>query len=190
MNFPCIHYKERFKVISKKNSSCDKQNLGTLPCLPVEVGREIDIMIGAAYFMYSPKLIFEMGSGLRIYESVFSSPDGSRGVIGGPHPKFTEVENQSSQINWNFKKILDTRLEVSKSYKVIIDLPLLGVKEPKDHLKEMIICPAKSKEQQASLVFDSIEKTGTECAYRCVYCGSCKKWKKNKKIEHIDSRRS
>ena len=31
-------------------------------------------------------------SGLTVYKSVFSNPDGSRGVIGGPHPVFTAIE--------------------------------------------------------------------------------------------------
>ena len=75
-------------------------------------------MIGSTYFMYSPKLIFEMTTGLRIYESVFSSPDGSCGVVGGPHPKFTEIENKWSEVNLNFRKFRDKKTKSFKRYEL------------------------------------------------------------------------
>ena len=82
------------------------------------------------------------------------------------------------------------------SYKVSTDLPLLSIKEPEDLLKEGLLnvaslssaCPAKSKEQQNSLVFDAIEKAGTECTYRCIDCRKCSKCKKNKDVEHVTIR--
>ena len=40
-------------------------------------------------------MIHELENGLGIYESSFVSPGGTRGVVGGPHPKFTETENNS-----------------------------------------------------------------------------------------------
>ena len=54
----------------------------TLPKIPKSVGGEIDFIIGIKYLRYYPKMIFQLPSGLTIYESVFENADGGRGVIG------------------------------------------------------------------------------------------------------------
>ena len=63
-----------------------------LPKLSDEVGGQTDILIGIKYLMYHPELIYRLPSGLSIFVSQFLSADGTTGVVGGPHPKFTEVE--------------------------------------------------------------------------------------------------
>ena len=60
------------------------QNPENLPKLPSHVGGKTDLMIGIKYLKYFPKAVYELPSGLTIYECVFANPDGSRGVIGGP----------------------------------------------------------------------------------------------------------
>ena len=52
----------------------------TLPKIRKSVGGEIDFMIGIKYLMYYPKMIFQLPSGLTIYESVFENANGVRGV--------------------------------------------------------------------------------------------------------------
>ena len=171
--------------IHEEFRSAGCQSLRSLPSLPSEVGGETDIMIGSQYFVYSPKLIFECQSGLRLLESVFCSPDGTRGTVGGPHPEFTEADRKWSQINVNFEKLIKN----IQCYRLSIDLPFLGVKDPKDYFQEnLVVCPARTKEDRASSTFESIETAGTECTYRCVDCRSCVKCKKSKQVEHMTIR--
>ena len=63
-----------------------------LPSLPNFVGGDIDFMIGAKYLRYHPERVFTLPSGLTIYKSPFKNYNGSRGVVGGPHQVFTEIE--------------------------------------------------------------------------------------------------
>ena len=47
-------------------------------------------MIGSQYLKFHPKCVFEMGSGLTMLESKLLGSDGSTGVLGGPHPSFSD----------------------------------------------------------------------------------------------------
>ena len=64
-----------------------------LPKLPSKVGGQTDILIGIKYAKYFPKKVFEFETGLGIYESVFKSRCGSRGVVSGPHKEFSKNQN-------------------------------------------------------------------------------------------------
>ena len=44
--------------------------------------------------LLSRKDIFELPTGLTIYESKFKNIDGTRGIVGGPHHVFTEIEKR------------------------------------------------------------------------------------------------
>ena len=68
------------------------KNPKELPSLPEYVGGDTDLMIGIKYLKYFPEFVFSLPTGLTIYQSHFASPDGSRGVVGGPHQVFTEIE--------------------------------------------------------------------------------------------------
>ena len=48
-------------------------------------------MIGMQYLKYFPKEVFQLESGLTLYESEFKSHDGSRGIICVPHKSFTDT---------------------------------------------------------------------------------------------------
>ena len=63
-----------------------------MPKLPKSgVGGDADILIGSKYNRYFPKPIFKLETGLEIFESVFVSPCGSRGVVSGPQKDFSET---------------------------------------------------------------------------------------------------
>ena len=62
--------------------------------LPIFVGGDTDVMIGIRYLRYYPKKIFELPTGLTIYESKFKNIDGTRGIVGGPHHLFAEIEKR------------------------------------------------------------------------------------------------
>ena len=74
-----------------------------------------------------------MPSGLTIYESPFTSPDGVQGVIGGPHSVITEIDkihhnNQNCQHAYisNHCKLYQI------GYKLDPDIYLLSIKHSKD----------------------------------------------------------
>ena len=80
-------------------------NRSLLPRLPKEVGGNVDFMVGIKYFRYFPELVYQLSSGLTIHRSHFKNVDGTRGVIGGPHQVFTEIEKfhslcQESTLNF------------------------------------------------------------------------------------------
>ena len=65
--------------------------------------------------------IFSLPSGLAILESWFRNPDGSRGVIGGPHPVLTLIE-----ANYPVKPFFANQYELFKNgYQVNPDVSLL-----------------------------------------------------------------
>ena len=70
------------KDIQKEYEKSRTNSREKLPKLPRSVGGNTDFMIGIKYLKYFPKEIFQLPSGLTIYESVFLNADGSRGVIG------------------------------------------------------------------------------------------------------------
>jgi len=72
-----------------------------LPRLPSNIGGETDILLGIKYDKYSPKTIFKFESGLSLSESVFRSPCGTRGVVGGPHREFSKVEKNFKGLHVN-----------------------------------------------------------------------------------------
>ena len=90
--FPKYPLKTVEKDIHKELEKTDKNVLPFLPRLPDKVGGPVDIMIGSAYLKYSPREIARLESGLTIYDSMFKSPDGSTGVVAGPHPEFDKAE--------------------------------------------------------------------------------------------------
>ena len=112
------------------------------PKLPKSIGGEVDIMIGVKYLRYHPKPIFQMPSGLCIYESVFTSADGSRGVIGGPHQIFTEIHKQFYNSSSKKSFLAYQQHLFTMGYQVNPDVSLLGFKdvatESIDHLPSNI----------------------------------------------------
>ena len=68
----------------------NNQNSSNLPKLPKSVGGKTDFMLGIKYFRYYPEIVFQLPSGLANYQSQFLNPDGSRGVVGGPHNIFSQ----------------------------------------------------------------------------------------------------
>ena len=73
---------QAFKEIKKRKQ---------LPKLPKFIGGDTDFMISIRYLLYYPDKIFELPTGLTIYESKFKNTDGTRGIVGGPHHVFTEI---------------------------------------------------------------------------------------------------
>ena len=88
-------------------------------------------MIGIKYLKYFPERIFQLPNGLTIYKSIFSNADGSRGVVGGPHHVFKEIEKQHFGGHLSIEQYCSEQLRLVKSgYSVSLDVPLLSIKEP------------------------------------------------------------
>ena len=87
-------FKETKKRISKQ-----------LLKLPKFVGGYTDNMIGIRYWRYYTENIFELPTGLTIYESKFKNLDGTRGIVGGPHHVSTEIEKRFYSLVQQIKTI-------------------------------------------------------------------------------------
>ena len=90
--FPKYPLKIVEEDIRKNLEETNQDVLDVLPQLPDEVGGHVDVMIGVAYLKYTPREIARLETGLTIYDSMFKSPDGTTGVVAGPHPEFVKTE--------------------------------------------------------------------------------------------------
>ena len=147
------------------------------------------------YLKYFPLEIGRLESGLTLYCSVFSSADGSTGVIAGPHPSFTEVNRAShfafgqcyysSQVraylnfisNRNDVPLLGYRSEITTAddflddHKNSHEFCDFGLGEGED-LPEGHVYASKRAPQNLK-VFEEIERAGTLISYRCCDCREC-----------------
>ena len=168
-----------------------------LPKLPSTIGGDVDFMIGTKYLRYHPKPIFTMASGLTIYESPFTSPDGVQGVIGGPHSVITEIDkihhnNQNCQHAYlsNHYKLYQI------GYKLDPDIYLLSIKHSKDVKNEMAtqvdketnkICEMSCYMHETVIQkhFEEVENAASEILYRCINCRNCQNCKNADRTENI-----
>ena len=72
----------------------DRNNPRDLPQFQKYVGGDTDFMLGIKYLRYYPEKLFQLPSGLTIHISCLKNADGTRGVVGGPHKVFTEIESR------------------------------------------------------------------------------------------------
>ena len=178
-----------------------------LPRLPRSVGGgRVDIMIGIKYNKYIPTEIFKLPSGLTIYESPFLNPDGSRGVIGGPHPLITKIHQQffGSGSSVQFTTYASQQLQVYRMGVIVNpDLLFLNPKDQKDKTKELLLTVKNNKNKTPCCdeykcncaivfrnrrVFEEVENAGSEITFRCVKCRGCKDCQNSEKIEMISIR--
>ena len=166
-----------------------------LPKLPKSVGGHTDFMIGIKYLRYYPERVFQLPSGLSIYRSWFKNADGTRGVIGGPHRVFTEIE---STYHTNSANFVSNQYQLFKSgYQVNPDASLLHVKMKKDCMNDFMISEPDEDEANQEMscgagnsllarklkIFENVENAGSEISYRCSNCRSCKVCKEHENNE-------
>ena len=116
-----------------------------LPRLPESVGGKVSFMVGIKNAKYFPEEQFRLPCGLTIYLSPFVSPDGSRGVVGGPHSEVTRINNyfhtqySSAQATAKFSAYLSNQLQIfCNGYHVNPDLLFLEPKCPKDYSQSLL----------------------------------------------------
>ena len=144
----------------------------SLPKLPSAVGGEINLMIGMKYLRYHPKPEHQLPSGPTLFQSSFCNPNGERGIMGGPHKVFTDVQKNFFNSS-NTSIFLNSRCDIfRREFSQETDVPLLGYGE--DHLLvNEITEPSQAHLSKLQRVFEQIESTGTEINYRCPTCRSC-----------------
>ena len=173
-----------------------------LPGLPEFVGGNVDFMIGSKYLRYHPEPIFTLPSGLTIYKSPFTNIDGSRGVIGGPHPVITQIDKfQNNKQTCQFAYLSEQYKLYKNGYQLNPDNHLLSSKQPLhfdidiadnqsiDREQVDISCESchflTSSQQKR---FEAIENAASEILYRCINCRKCQKCRNGERIEYISMR--
>ena len=102
-------------------------------------------MIGIKNNKYFPEEQFRLPCGLTIYLSPFVSCDGSRGVVGGPHPEITRINNYfhtqytSAQASAIFSAYLSNQLQIYRNgYQINPDLLFLEPKCSKEYSENLL----------------------------------------------------
>ena len=164
-----------------------------LPRLPKYVGGETDLMIGIKYLKYFPEFVFSLPTGLSIYNSHFVSPDGSRGVVGGPHQVFTQIERQCAKSFMSLGTYFVQQLSlVRMGYQVNPDSRLLcgqnlNFGDIETISNEFSYSHSNKACVKNSKLFESVENAGSEVTYRCINCRDCRKCKESGQIECIST---
>ena len=154
-------------------------------------------MIVIRYLRYYPEKIFELSTGLSIYESKSINIDGTRGIVGGPHHVFTEIEKRFYGSVQQQKTYLSQQYSLFKmGYQANPDISLLSIRENKDHLKDVMLNDESEYESNTSYfslkqqnIFNQVENAATEMSYRCISCRNCKDCLNNEHIENVSIRK-
>ena len=132
--------------------------------------------------------VFKLPTGLTIYESPFLNPDGTRGVVGGPHV-FSLIEKHCNNAQINMASYFTDQLRlVELSYQVNPDLHILGHKgntEENPLSNDSGATAHTNRQIKLSRVLDKVENAGTEVSYRCINCRNCNECKSSGQIEFI-----
>ncbi|XP_066924657.1 uncharacterized protein [Clytia hemisphaerica] len=164
-------------------------NPDDLPSLPSSVGGEVDIMLGIKYHRYHPKEVFQLTTGLTIFQSLFNNSDGSRGVVGGPHRAFNIINQHHIAVNQMNTFLATHRKLSSHQLTTLPEVDLIHVKVEKDHQQNLMLefddQHPTALVTRNSKVFEEAENAGSQITYRCVHCRDCKECKISESIESI-----
>ena len=184
--FPAYPLKGKVTDDIKKAYHSEGGNVKDLPKLPAVVGGSVDFMIGIKYLRYHPKQIFQLPSGLTIYESVFAGIDGN-GVIGGPHELFSEIERQLNfSSGYNQMTYFSEQLKLyQQGFDVNPDISKLGFSNDCFYNFDgnLDIHLNKCIKQH-----NDCEEAGTLISYRCVKCRNCVDCKNHDALEEVSIR--
>jgi len=182
-NFPTYMLKEVEREIHHHYQSSGGKR--QLPKLPPSVGGEIHLMIGIKYLRYHPKLVHQLKSGLSLYESSFTSSDGGRGVVGGPHRVFTEVHKNffnSPNSSIFFSETCELLRGDQHSYN---EVSLLGYRRNATITNDCSSSSIQANLSTCQRLFEQVESTGCEITYRCPTCRNCKDCKHHEEYEAV-----
>ena len=186
------------------------RNPRNLPKLAEAVGGDTHIMIGSLFNKWFPKELFRLLNGLSIYKSYFRNPDGSRGIVSGPHRIVTEIHKS---LGSNFALTRSYLTVLAQAYRdgfrTDVDVAFLHPKQERvlessdevsgdaDDLKVEYACvhcvhvakrlPAGKRPPKILKKFERGEDAGTEMSYRCPKCRGCTDCLKSQNIELIST---
>ena len=172
-----------------------------LPKLARKVGGDTDILLGSKYLKVHPREVWSSEqSGLSVADSFFASEDGSTGVINGPHPLFTEMEEEHwrSEGHVALSYYTDAVIAYREAYQFSTDTSPFG--EESDFIfSANEVCGSQQKclfdDPKFSYVckkppkcvktFDEIDSAGTEVSFRCIDCRGCETCKKSERVDAV-----
>ena len=167
-----------------------EEDINDLSSFPESVGGDTDFIVGVKYNRYQPEKEFSLPSGLAVYRSPFLNIDGSRGVIGGPHAVFTEM-------NRNFFGFTSIRTYYSEQlmlykmgYQVNPDVRFLKQSDRSQLAEQLDLNLDFGEERDNSSYvstksikqFEVAENAGSVITHRCPDCRSCPQCRNGEKI--------
>ena len=172
-----------------------------LPKLASKVGGETDILLGSKYLKIHPREVWQSeDSGLSVAHSSFFSEDGSTGVINGPHPLFTEMEEKHwrNEGHMALSYYSDAVIEYRAAYKFSTDESPFGEKcdfdfsedeacglQQKSILDNPNVSHVAKRAPKCVKTFDEIDTAGTEVSFRCIDCRGCETCKKSERVDAV-----
>jgi len=181
--FPIHHLNEVEADIQREFTKVGG-TINQLPRLPKAIGGDVDFIIGIKYLRYHPEKVFQLPSGLTIYQSMFRNSDGSRGVIGGPHRVFNQIASHigiNNQLNF-----INNQLKVYQmGYQLNPDVSILGFKDSITDTSSSIDSSHETYASKLEQRFNESESSGSIISYRCIKCRSCQDCKHHDITESI-----
>lgn len=158
----------------KRQYRKEGKSLKDLPKLAKKVGGVTDILFGIKYLLYHPQLVWKAKNGLSIFDSCFTSVDGSTGICGGPHNSFTKMNQNWFNNNHSIMAFCSQQVQtIRNAFQASRELPLLGY----SHLSDKI--------EDKFEIFENVENSATEVTFRCVDCRGCEKCKNGGRVEFL-----
>ena len=181
-----------------------------LPKAPNKVGgTPVDIMLGSRYLKWFPRLRYMLDSGLAMYQSVFLSPNGKEGIIGGPHNSWRHLGETAHLLNrvYTVEQSLDEApvhepdlVEDDDVVDVHGDLVdehgLQGEYNPDEvyncfsdhcnaHTEEIFMSYSTMTNADRLNRFLEGDNMGTTVEYRCTACRNCSDCKRGDRLESL-----
>ena len=159
-----------------------------LPTVENEIGgTSVDVMIGAQYSRYFPKLIYSLPSGLGIYEAQFKGSGGHQGVLGGPSALWRNVTAQAHFMGPTAYLISELR---TYRMQCMVLNPLVSTElKENDENSNLPCCQRRIMAMQSAsrLVKDFLvlDDLGSDVEYRCSSCRNCYDCKNGEQIEQV-----
>ena len=184
-----------------------------LPPVPKSLGgKEVDIIIGAKYFVYFPQQVFTLPSGLGIYQSPFKSE--FSGVLGGPHHSWLQASQKSHHMGARAYFSSELRAYFLQDYVLTRSSSLLctpnseenlyieqewsNQEEPCEnthcdkHVDDSWVIPeqwnlyhTKYNVKHMERSTGELEDVGAEHLYRCIRCRNCQDCRNSDHMEKI-----
>ena len=193
--FPAWNLKEAWATISKEIA---REFPGaTVPDPPAKAGgRKVDLMLGIRYVKHFPRLLFNLPSGLAVYESKIQAANGQNLVLAGPHPAWNHA---TLQVNLHSAHVFFTQ-EMRAFYfnNLTLNSPMsLPEPETEDNFpdSDANVCLNSPYQSMCDPEVYSVRELAdklfapeifeTEVTYRCMRCRNCAQCRNSEKVNEL-----